>query len=63
MFRDGKGLFEAVGGGGEGKIRDVRAGKLYEGAAEEIAQTNTEGGHGKSGDILVGAEGNREKAE
>ena len=50
-------LVLAQGDGG-----DLAAGELDEGAAEEVAHAHAEGGHGQTGDVLVGAERHGEEA-
>ncbi len=58
----GRGPVEKGAGSGQGHGGHVAVGQLDEGAAEEVAEANTEGGQGQTGDILVGPEGDGEEA-
>ena len=60
---DGQSLFETVGGGGQSQKRHIRAGKLYKRTAEEVAEAHAEGGHSKTGDILICSEGHSKETE
>ena len=53
---------EAVAGGGEADGGRAAARELGERTAEEVAHTDAEGGQRKAGDVLIGAERDREEA-
>ncbi len=58
----GEGSAEAVACGGEVDGRHIAARKLDKRATEEIAEADTECREGKTCDILIGAEGDRQEA-
>ena len=62
LVREGQRTAEVAAGGGEGDGGHLAAGELDEGAAEEVADAHAEGGEGKTGDVLVGPEGDGEDA-
>ena len=58
----GQGLGKIAAGGGQGNGGDLTAGELDQGAAEEVADAHAEGGHGQTGNVLVGPQGHRQEA-
>ena len=59
---EGQGLGKIAAGGGQGNGGHLAAGELDQGAAEEVADAHAEGGHGQTGNVLVGPEGHRQEA-
>ena len=59
---EGQSRLEAQAGVVKGDGGGAGAGELDEGAAEEVAEADAEGGHGKTGDVLVGSQRNRQEA-